>query len=192
MAKEVFDRYVHRSSKQSEGSTGRNTRAGQDLHGNTYWEFKDTLNPGRWRRMVKANRRIHFADVQVSPQWHQWLRQTRADPPTLQEQAADIQRQALLKHNARLADERWAAKARYIETPNPVNAPLLRGDPAIDRAAAESIQEQPSRPQKTNSAVDAPSTPFKEDSLLKKPKETGAQPGANFQPQAWVPGPAKR
>lgn len=35
----------------------------------------------------------------------------------MQEQAADVQRQAQLKINAKLADERWAAKAKYIEKP---------------------------------------------------------------------------
>ncbi|KAL2444860.1 hypothetical protein ABEF95_017312 [Exophiala dermatitidis] len=161
---------------------------GQDLHGNLFWEFKDTLNPGRWRRMVQANRRTHFADVQVSPQWHQWLRQTRQDPPSLQEQAADLQRQALLKYNARLADARWAAKAKYIETPKPTATPLLRGDPAIHRANAESAPGQSPQSEKTKSAVESPA-PIQP---LKKVNETGANPGATFQPEAWVPGCAKR
>ena len=101
----------------SETQTDRNT--GQDLMGNTFWEFKDQINHNRLRRTVKYNRKVHHSDVQVSPQWHQWLRKTRWEPPTMQEQAADVARQTQLKHNARLADERWAAKAKYIEQPKP-------------------------------------------------------------------------
>ncbi|EXJ88731.1 hypothetical protein A1O1_05663 [Capronia coronata CBS 617.96] len=164
---------------------------GQDLHGNTFWEFKDTLNPGRWRRIVKADRRTHFSDVQVSPQWHQWLRQTRADAPTLQEQAADLQRQALLKQNARLADARWAAKARYIEEPKPASTSSLPGDPVTDRPSAESIQRQAPTSPKSKSTVETP-TPFPKEAPAKTPKDAGANPGAAWQPQAWAPGPAKR
>lgn len=91
---------------------------GQDLHGNTYWEFKDRLNAERLRRIVRYHRRTHFSDVQVSPQWHQWLRHTRSDPPSIQEQQADVVRQVQLKHNAMLADQRWANKERYLEEPN--------------------------------------------------------------------------
>ncbi|RMZ91853.1 hypothetical protein DV736_g909, partial [Chaetothyriales sp. CBS 134916] len=110
---------------------------GQDLSGNTYWEFKDALRSDRFRRRVRFHGKTHFSDVQVSPLWHQWLRYVRAAPPTLQEQVADVARQAQLKHDARLADERWANKAPH-SPPRQVRAP-------------------------TN-------------------------PGADFQPAAWVPG----
>ena len=105
----------HRLGLQPETQTDRKT--GHDLTGNTFWEFKDQLNHNRLRRTVKYGRKVHHSDVQVSPQWHQWLRKTRWEPPTMQEQAADVARQTQLKHNARLADERWAAKAKYIELP---------------------------------------------------------------------------
>lgn len=42
------------------------TAIGNDLAGNTYWEFKDSLKPGRFRRIVKASPKIHYADVKVS------------------------------------------------------------------------------------------------------------------------------
>lgn len=125
--------------------------------GNTFWEFKDQLNHERLRRTVKYNRKVHHADVQVSPQWHQWLRQTRWDPPTMQEQAADIARQTQLKHNARLADERWAAKANYIESPQPEV-----------RTNTSDQQEQTTE------------------------KDTGINPGSDYQPNSWSPGAAKR
>lgn len=40
--------------------------AGQDLLGNTYWEFRETLNSPRLRRIVKYNRNVHYADVKIS------------------------------------------------------------------------------------------------------------------------------
>ena len=50
--------------------------------------------------------------VAVSPAWHQWLRHTRAEPPTLEEQRADVERQARIKVLAAEADARWEAKPR--------------------------------------------------------------------------------
>ncbi|OAP57149.1 hypothetical protein AYL99_07886 [Fonsecaea erecta] len=164
----------------------------QDLYGNTFWEFKDALNHNRWRRIVKGRRRAtlsSLSDVQISPQWHQWLRQTRHDPPTLQEQAADVQRQAQLKVMARLADEKWAAKARYIEKPTPtpsVIAPSLPGGLQRDRARAEDIHSQP--PQSENMSNSIGSNMDQQ----KKSRPTGSNPGANWAPETWVPGTAKR
>jgi len=41
---------------------------GEDLAGNTYWEFKDTINASRLRRIVKyqLKHRTNYADVQMS------------------------------------------------------------------------------------------------------------------------------
>lgn len=46
--------------------------------------------------------------------WHQWLRCTRMDPPTIEEQVADVKRLEQLKVNAALADARWEAKGRIV------------------------------------------------------------------------------
>ena len=40
--------------------------AGADLAGNTFWEFRDAINAGRWRRIVKYSKQAHFADVKIS------------------------------------------------------------------------------------------------------------------------------
>ncbi|KAL6243939.1 hypothetical protein RBB50_009373 [Rhinocladiella similis] len=163
---------------------------GQDLVGNTYWEFRDALNHNRMRRMVRADRKTLYADVQISPQWHQWLRQTRSDPPSLQEQAADLQRQATLKQNARLADARWAAKAKYIEKPNPTVTPQLSGDPRKSRAAAESTPGQHPQPEKSKSDVKTPAQSAKDP--WKQADEKGSNPGTTWAPESWVPGTSKR
>jgi NADH dehydrogenase [ubiquinone] 1 alpha subcomplex assembly factor 2 len=169
-------------------------KPGQDLSGNTFWEFKDQINHNRWRRIVKADRRTALSDVQISPQWHQWLRQTRIDPPTLQEQAFDLQRQAALKQNARLADARWAAKAKYIEKPKPATqTPHLSGSNVQQQqqpsGTAPARQQQQPRPQPLKSAVDntaAPKDPWA------KADETAINPGSNWQPEAWTPPATKR
>ncbi|KAA6413796.1 MAG: NADH:ubiquinone subunit [Lasallia pustulata] len=91
--------------------------AGSDLLGNTFWEFKDSLNANRFRRIVNYNPRAHYSDIHITPQWHQWLRHTRATPPSLTEQRLDLTRQQQLKQLARLADERWAAKPSFLDDP---------------------------------------------------------------------------
>lgn len=154
---------------------------GQDLQGNTYWEFRDTLRPGRLRRMVKyQNRRTHYADVVVSPQWHQWLRQTRADAPSLHEQQQDLVRIAQLKHNAALADARWESKQRYFETPKQT---LPEGAPASDiqRNDLEKAQEAGRRARQSV-----------RDRGQQSKTDTGTNPGQNWQPESWVPGRVKR
>ena len=166
------------------------TSPGQDLSGNTFWEFKDVLNTGRWRRIVQASRKTHYSDVKISPQWHQWLRQTRVDPPSIQEQMADVQRLSDLKQNARLADNRWAAKAKYIEKPKPAVTPQLSGDPQVDRVQAESMPGQPPREQKSQSAVGTPTAPSRDP--WKEADKAGAHSGAGWAPESWSPPAVKR
>lgn len=95
--------------------------AGLDLQGNTYWEFKDVLSSkqGRMRRIVQYSNNLHYSDVtsKITPAWHQWLRHTRDEPPSLTEQSQDLVRQSNLKLLAAQADARWAAKPSYIDAP---------------------------------------------------------------------------
>jgi NADH dehydrogenase [ubiquinone] 1 alpha subcomplex assembly factor 2 len=140
---------------------------GKDLQGHTYWEFKDPLNQGRYRRIVHYNRSTPYSEVSLSPQWHQWLRKTRFDPPTLEEQSMDLLRQTQLKHNAALADARWAAKAKYIEKPKPQEPPS---------------QEQTGQTGSPDTAEGRQGDPWKQA------QDTARNPGQGWQPEAWVPG----
>ncbi|KAK4239843.1 hypothetical protein C8A03DRAFT_32034 [Achaetomium macrosporum] len=103
---------------------------GLDLNGNTYWEFLDrgsrlpspnpshpNLSPVRWRRIVRYPRGTHNDAVVVPPAWHQWLRHTRSDPPSLSEQRAEVARQERIKLLAAQADARWEAKPKVMEGP---------------------------------------------------------------------------
>lgn len=114
---------------------------GLDLQGNTFWEFRDTLSShkNRMRRIVKYPPTVQYSDLDISPSWHQWLRHTRQDPPSITEQSQDVIRQQNLKVLAAQADARWAAKSSYLEAP--VNAmgqqlPVSRGgDTPLARGA---------------------------------------------------------
>ncbi len=93
----------------------------------------------------------------------------------MQEQSADVMRQSQLKHNAMLADARWEAKAKYVESPKPktqrqpIEAPRAR--------AGEASSEE---------TTDARENPWA------KLDETSKNPGSTWSPEAWTPGPAKR
>ncbi|KIH88276.1 hypothetical protein SPBR_07771 [Sporothrix brasiliensis 5110] len=119
--------------------------AGRDLEGNTYWEFNDVRHsqsaamanarPGdgiRMRRIVKYPRGTHPGSVQVSPQWHQWLRHVRDDAPSLLEQQREVARQEQMKVLAARADARWAGAQR-------VDGPVEPD--ALGAAAAAATQE---------------------------------------------------
>lgn len=63
---------------------------------------------------MRCPRGTPYDAVTVPPAWHQWLRHTRASPPTLDEQRAEVARQARIKLLAAEADARWAAKPRLL------------------------------------------------------------------------------
>jgi len=187
------------------------TIPGLDLHGNTYWEFRvagDPSTEGRWRRIVHYPRKTHHGDVDVSPAWHQWLRNTRTDPPSLEEQAADIARQERMKVLAAQADARWASKANLTgpkaETPGRVMGQPV---PALGRAMARGTaseqlsgrspkgkdEENPER--EKGAAVEREETwrKMQEEAKQKSSgsgpwkKATPSGPGETWQPQTWQP-----
>lgn len=44
-----------------------NTSTGMDLNGNTFWEFKDSLESNRFRRIAQAHDpRVPYADLKIS------------------------------------------------------------------------------------------------------------------------------
>jgi hypothetical protein len=54
------------SPSLSNGGAIKLTIIGQDLAGNTFWEFKDVMNAARFRRIVRFDPKTHFSDVQVT------------------------------------------------------------------------------------------------------------------------------
>lgn len=116
--------------------------AGLDLQGNTFWEFRDTLSSHqhRMRRIVDYPPATHYSEVKISPQWHQWLRHTREDAPSLTEQSQDLVRQRNLKVLAAQADARWAAKESWLDGPETRQA--LPAVEVRDPGGYETVQER--------------------------------------------------
>ncbi|EPS33368.1 hypothetical protein PDE_08330 [Penicillium oxalicum 114-2] len=177
----------------------RSFLVGQDLAGNTFWEFKDVANANRFRRIVKFDPKTHFGDVQVTPQWHQWLRYVRQHPPSLEEQQQDLVRQTQIKHLARLADERWASKPSFLDKPKsppqstqlptgPIRTPtdIPEANPA--NSAPFSASSTPTTTTTTTTTQPRPevekSAPVKEDPWA---KANAGNPGDTWQPESWTP-----
>ncbi|CAI7660358.1 unnamed protein product [Penicillium pancosmium] len=158
--------------------------AGVDLAGNTFWEYRDDPNASRWRRMLKPDPKIHLSDVQVTPQWHQWLRYVRENPPSVEEQQQDVVRQLQIKQLARLADERWASKPSYLDKPQPQNSIPSVGDGSgslKSQNLPHSTQNvTPSQPESASE-----STPPKEANPWAKADRSN--PGDSWQPSDWSP-----
>ncbi|KAJ6446417.1 NADH dehydrogenase [ubiquinone] 1 alpha subcomplex assembly factor 2 [Purpureocillium lavendulum] len=204
---------------------------GYDLHGNTYWEFRLTTRGDtahdvgtaaagseRWRRIVHYPRSTHYSDVRVSPLWHQWLRHTRPDAPSLAEQRDDVARQRRVKVLAAEADARWDAKPRVMEAPEDAAArsssrsgggslPPAAADPtARDEAAHAEEQQAPQEQERAQDASGSPEQIATEPSPdAKKPTTTTTTPendpwakakpqgpGETWQPTAWSPTAAKK
>ncbi|RFU79927.1 hypothetical protein TARUN_2271 [Trichoderma arundinaceum] len=158
---------------------------GFDLEGNTFWEFRLTRgtkeSSERWRRIVSYPRSTHYSQVKVSPQWHQWLRHTRREPPSLEEQRTEVVRQERMKYLAAEADARWEAKPRVME------APREQQDPAKKLPLAEE------RPQGDEARASSPQEAKKQADAKDPWAKARAQgPGEKWQPTAWNPTPAKR
>ncbi|KAF2493463.1 hypothetical protein BU16DRAFT_528762 [Lophium mytilinum] len=135
-------------------------------------------------------------------QWMQWLRHTRADPPSLTEQQADVIRREQTKVLAAAADQRWASKPSMLDPldkqqPTPM---LASREPAVSLAHDDESSDIP------KSLVDAPQeakvTPkratghglnskgeVKESPWYKGPK---GGPSEDWQPEAWSPSPARK
>lgn len=203
---------------------------GADLAGNTFWEFKDALNSNRFRRIVKYSAATHYGDVKISrthasspivcigtdeyeAQWHQWLRHTRSEAPTMQEQQYDVSRQAMMKQLAARADERWKSVPSFLDSParqqpQPAISPR---DPAGYAPQTEPEQHQgvmsavedPVKVQEVSAGKDTKEVDegrFKGGARERKPereeapwqKQQRGAPSENWQPQAWTPGAAQR
>ena len=192
---------------------------GSDLHGNTFWEFKDALHANRFRRIVRYNQKSHYADIQMSPQWIQWLRQTRADAPSILEQQQDVLRQAQMRQLAAAADERWASIPSYtdspkLQSPRPAMDPAHQGDnqikidadamgPKIEQSKqVEKVvasEEGPREKANTHTVTGQPASSEGQSTRRKRDRPRGSENpwtktggGDSWQPQSWAPGVAPR
>lgn len=158
--------------------------------------------------MVKTPRTTHYGEVVVSPAWHQWLRHTRDEPPSVEEQTTDLLRQERIKVLAAQADARWAAKPSYLDAPHlgqavpPLRSPRREDATRPAGTLAEDVRETMSS---GNRRGDGPGSSKKETRGVsqgeeKEKMQTGKAPeadpwkqadtgipGQNWQPQGWNP-----
>ncbi|KAI0883516.1 uncharacterized protein GGS22DRAFT_190175 [Annulohypoxylon maeteangense] len=158
---------------------------GLDLQGNTYWEFRlhrgdPSLPDSRFRRIVQYPRSTHYSEIKVSPQWHQWLRYQRREPPTLDEQAHDLVRREQMKVLAAAADARWEAKPSYLDAPGKEKGQPV---PPFDTSRNQPQEQAARKSTATNGQDDEVAQ--KDDPWKRAARSTG--PGETWQPEAWTP-----
>jgi NADH dehydrogenase [ubiquinone] 1 alpha subcomplex assembly factor 2 len=126
--------------------------------------------------------------VRVSPAWHQWLRHTRAEAPSLQEQQGDVVRQAQLKVLAAQADARWEAKARLVGGPAQGDG-LGKVDAKLFGAAQPVTDPGEKDPRKDDMKGTEKAKPGdQEQEQVQDPgKRARGGPSEEWQPQAWNP-----
>jgi NADH dehydrogenase [ubiquinone] 1 alpha subcomplex assembly factor 2 len=133
----------------------------------------------------------------------QWLRHTRAEPPSLAEQHADIIRRERMKVLAAQADERWASIPSMLDSPDKQQpTPML-----APREPASSLETNTaSWPRTAKNTLDTPqeaqikpkraaSHGLNEKGEVKKsPWYMGPKggPSEDWQPEAWSPPARKR
>jgi NADH dehydrogenase [ubiquinone] 1 alpha subcomplex assembly factor 2 len=161
---------------------------GFDLQGNTFWEFRLTRgakeSDERWRRIVSYPRSTHYSQVKVSPQWHQWLRHTRREAPTLEEQRDELVRQERIKYLAAEADARWEAKPRVMEAPR--EEQQARELPLVEERTQQQVEEE--------AGAGSPQAAKKEKIDAKDPwaRAKAQGPSEKWQPTAWDPTAARK
>ncbi|KAF2674823.1 hypothetical protein BT63DRAFT_21488 [Microthyrium microscopicum] len=164
---------------------------GSDLAGNTFWEFRlSGQESERLRRIVKYPREAQMSDVEVAPQWIQWLRHTRRDPPSIQEQQMDVVRQERMKVLAAEADAKWAAKDSYLEMPAQAPTPSAKSD--LDRMAQQFLP-----PQSTEETRHSPGAQVKQTESTREARSEQASPWAastktKDEPESWSPKTIRR
>jgi NADH dehydrogenase [ubiquinone] 1 alpha subcomplex assembly factor 2 len=146
----------------------------------------------------------------IQAQWHQWLRHTRNEPPSIQEQQYDVSRQEAMKELAARADARWKAVPSFLDSPNkqqtqPSIAPrdpagyVQQTEPEHRQGVANAV-EDPVKVQEVaaegKDAKEVDEGRFKGRTKEQEPApwaqaQRGA-PSENWQPESWTPGVAPR
>lgn len=145
---------------------------------------------------------VHLnTDSRIIAQWHQWLRNTRDDPPTLPELESEVQRQVQMVQRAKIADARWANKPSLLQQPQG------KGTHTTGQLEQQLQIEQAKRRRMTvgegeGAGKDAgkdyqpqewtPGPAPVKRMTVGEGQGTGSDAGKDYQPQEWTPGPAKR
>lgn len=150
----------------------------------------------------------------VIAQWHQWLRHTREEAPSIQEQQYDVSRQAMMKQLAAKADERWKALPSYSDGPALQQAPPATElkdpggyAPQIESEGNEGVTSGVEDAGKVQAVSEGVASKEVDEGRFKgatkeKPREEKAAapwqqpargvPGEDWKPKEWTPGAARR
>ncbi|KAK6530797.1 hypothetical protein TWF281_007634 [Arthrobotrys megalospora] len=171
---------------------------GMDLEGNTFWEFRDRLVAYRPRRIMDFRGGVHslanYSEFKVDPQWHQWLRATRVEPPSIQELEDEVTRRAIMVERARLADERWARAGTLLKKPGEKEIRKLEASAKATEASDGSLIGKIEVKEKEPAVVKVKKETTVQDmeerlKVEREKREKGrpSGPGEEFQPAAWAP-----
>lgn len=119
----------------------------------------------------------------MPPQWHSWLRYTRASAPTLEEQTAEAARQERIRLLAAQADARWEAKEKIAgDMPRREEAPSL--GPAVPSVEGGDTGTEDISV-KTGARGQGTTVGGKKDKEDPWAKARGG--GEGWQPESWTP-----
>ena len=133
----------------------------------------------------------------ATAQWHQWLRHTRLEAPSMIEQQSDVRRQVELKQLARLADERWASKPSFLDAPKEPSQYELstisrnrgsyvgRGEAAEKEGVKNHIGGDAD-----TQTTESPSRQYKKEKS--NPWKVQRDTQGEWQPDAWTPGNVRK
>ena len=140
-------------------------------------------------------------------QWYQWLRHTREDAPSIDEQQYDVSRQAMLKQLAARADERWKSIPSFrdppkLQQPVPaigVNDPggyvapegQLESEESMANAVASQESNDAPKSQPSDAVAKREARERRHEQSPWKAPQKGA-PSENWQPDSWTPGAVQR
>ena len=142
-------------------------------------------------------------------QWHQWLRHTRQEAPSVQEQQYEVSRRAMVKQLAEQADERWRSVPSFLDSPKQQQPAPAIGISESQGPAEQAAHREVGEGDVVRSAVGDQSEVAgvserqgqdvgREKRSKRERKENpwqSAQRGApseKWQPETWSPGVAQR
>ncbi|SPO03014.1 uncharacterized protein DNG_05695 [Cephalotrichum gorgonifer] len=149
--------------------------------------------PSNWRRIVHYPRSTHLSEVKVPPQWHSWLRYTRSEAPTMDEQIEEAARQDRIKMLAAQADRRWEAKPKVMEDgPNMGQTPSL--GPSVPSVEGTGVPNTSATTPSTSTNTTAGQGEWGGGAKAGKnenPWATTKGPSEDWTPQSWTPTPKR-
>jgi NADH dehydrogenase [ubiquinone] 1 alpha subcomplex assembly factor 2 len=144
-------------------------------------------------------------------QWHQWLRHTRHEPPSIQEQAFDVARRERMKELAAEADERWTSKESFLDAPqqqqpgpaigvrDPAGyAPMTEPEDKQGVSSGVEVEEKVGRAMEGEKVDEGRfrgetrERPREREEAPWANQAPKGSPGESWQPSSWTPGAAPR